>query len=149
MVEKIAWQMRKQEKLTSCITVKIRYSNFDTHSLQKRIPYTSFDHVLIETAKELFSKLYTRRMLIRLIGVRFSHLVRGVQQLNMFEDTPEMVSLYLAMDSLRKRFGQNAVKRACGVWNPHEKEEKALKRLENELKEQKAMEERIRRVWHH
>ena len=149
MVEKIAWQMRKQEKLTSCITVKIRYSNFDTHSLQKRIPYTSFDHVLIETAKELFSKLYTRRMLIRLIGVRFSHLVRGVQQLNMFEDTPEMVSLYLAMDSLRKRLGQNAVKRACGVWNPHEKEEKALKRLENELKEQKAMEERIRRVWHH
>ena len=149
MVEKIAWQMRKQEKLTSCITVKIRYSNFDTHSLQKRIPYTSFDHVLIETAKELFSKLYTRRMLIRLIGVRFSHLVRGVQQLNMFEDTPEMVSLYLAMDSLRKRFGQNAVKRACGVWNPREKEEKALKRLQNEQKEQKAMEERIRRVWHH
>ncbi len=147
MVERIAWQMRRQEKLTSCITVKIRYSNFDTHSLQKRIPYTSFDHVLIDTAKELFEKLYKRRMLIRLIGVRFSHLVRGVQQLNMFEDTPEMVSLYLAMDSLRKRFGQNAVKRACGVWSPAEKEEKALKRLENELKEQKEMTERLLSHW--
>ncbi len=147
MVERIAWQMRRQEKLTSCITVKIRYSNFDTHSLQKRIPYTSFDHVLIDTAKELFEKLYKRRMLIRLIGVRFSHLVRGVQQLNMFEDTPEMVSLYLAMDSLRKRFGQNAVKRACGVWSPAEKEEKALKRLENELKEQKEMKERLLSHW--
>ena len=88
-------------------------------------------------------------MLIRLIGVRFSHLVRGVQQLNMFEDTPEMVNLYLTMDSLRKRFGQNAVKRACGVLNPFEKEEKALKRLENELKEQNEMEERLKRVWQH
>ena len=115
MVEKIAWQMRRQEKLTSCITVKIRYSNYDTHSLQKRIPYTSFDHVLIDDAKELFTRLYKRRMLIRLIGVRFSHLVRGVQQLNMFEDTPEMVSLYMAMDNLRRRFGRNAVQRACGV----------------------------------
>jgi len=61
-------ELRKQEKLTSCVTVKIRYSNFDTHTLQKRIPYTSFDHVLSDVAKELFGKLYQRRMLIRLIG---------------------------------------------------------------------------------
>ena len=149
MVEKISWQMRKQEKLTSCVTVKIRYSNFDTHSLQKRIPYTSFDHVLIDTANELFARLYNRRMLIRLIGVRFSHLVRGVQQLNMFEDTPEMISLYMTMDRLRRRFGQNAVKRACGVMNIEEKEEKALKRLENALVEEKMMEERLRNAWHH
>lgn len=149
MVEKISWQMRKQEKLTSCITVKIRYSNFDTHSLQKRIPYTSFDHVLIDTARELFARLYNRRMLIRLIGVRFSHLVRGVQQLNMFEDTPEMISLYMTMDSLRRRFGQDAVKRACGVMTCSEKEEKALKRLENALNEQKMMEERLSNRWHH
>jgi DNA polymerase-4 len=149
MVEKISWQMRKQEKLTSCVTVKIRYSNFDTHSLQKRIQYTSFDHVLIDTAKELFARLYNRRMLIRLIGVRFSHLVRGVQQLNMFEDTPEMISLYITMDRLRRRFGQNAVKRACGVMTCEEKEEKALKRLENALKEEKMMEDRLRNAWHH
>ncbi|MEE4115382.1 MAG: DNA polymerase IV [Marinilabiliaceae bacterium] len=147
MVERIAWQMRKQEKLTSCVTVKIRYSNFDTHTLQKRIPYTSFDHILIDTAKELFRRLYTRRMLIRLIGVRFSHLVRGVQQLDMFEDTPEMVSLYLTMDQLRKRFGQNAVKRACGIMTNTEKEEKELRKLENSLKEQKEMEERLRKIW--
>ncbi len=146
MVEKIAWQMRKQEKLTSCITVKIRYSNFDTHTLQKRLPYTSFDHVLINAAKELFSRLYSRRMLIRLIGVRFSHLVRGVQQLNMFEDTPEMVSLYMTMDTLRRRFGQNAVKRACGIYTPDETREKALKRLENDLKEHEMMEKRLRNV---
>jgi DNA polymerase IV len=115
MVEKLAYELRHKEKLTSCVTVKIRYSNFDTHTLQKHIPYTSFDHVLIETAKDLFDRLYQRRMLIRLIGVRFSHLVSGVQQLNMFEDTPEMVRLYLTLDNLRNRFGRKSVRRAVGL----------------------------------
>ena len=149
MVEKISFELRKHEKLTSCITVKIRYSNFDTHSLQKRIPYTSFDHVLTDIAKELFFRLYQRRMLIRLIGVRFSHLVRGVQQLDIFDDTPEKVNLYLAMDKLRKRFGRYAVRRAAGVMTADEREEKALKQLENAIKEQNMMEERLRGgYWH-
>ena len=115
MVEKVAFELRKQEKLTACITVKIRYANFDTHTIQKRIPYTSFDHVIMEIVKTLFKKLYSRRMLIRLIGIRLSELVHGTQQLNLFEDTPEQVNLYLAMDKLRKRYGSDAVKRAVGI----------------------------------
>jgi DNA polymerase-4 len=115
MVENLAFQLRKEEKLTSIVTVKIRYSNFDTHTLQKRVPYTSFDHVLIPIAKELFERLYQRRMLIRLVGVRFSGLIRGVQQLNLFEDTSEMVHLYLAVDKLRRRYGSDSVKRASGI----------------------------------
>ena len=145
MVEKIAFELRKQEKLTSCVTVKIRYSNFDTHTLQKQIPYTSFDHVLADITKELFGRLYQRRMLIRLIGVRFSHMVRGVQQLDLFDDTPEKVSLYMAMDGIRKRFGRNAVRRASGIMTINEREEKALKQLENALKEQNMMEERLKK----
>jgi DNA polymerase-4 len=144
MVEKIAYDLRKQEKLTSCVTVKIRYSNFDTHTVQKRIPYTAFDHVLTDITKELFARLYQRRMLIRLIGVRFSHMVRGVQQLDMFDDTPEKVNLYMAMDKLRRRFGRDAVKRAAGVMTIQEREEKALKQLENAANEQKMMEERLK-----
>jgi len=144
MVEKIAYDLRKQEKLASCVTVKIRYSNFDTHTLQKRIPYTSFDHVITDIAKELFERLYQRRMLIRLIGVRLSHLVRGVQQLDMFDDTPEKVSLYMAMDRIRRRFGRDAVRRAAGVMTSSEREEKEIKRLEYNANEQKMMEERLR-----
>jgi DNA polymerase-4 len=88
-------------------------------------------------------------MLIRLIGVRFSHRVRGVQQLDMFDDTPEKVSLYMAMDRIRKRFGRNAVMRASGVMTAGEREEKALKQLENAIKEQNMMEERLRGgYWH-
>jgi len=118
MVEKIAYELRKDERLTSCVTVKIRYSNFDTHTLQQRIPYTSFDHKLLVLAKSLFERLYQRRMLIRLIGVKFSHLVQGTPQLNLFEDTPEMVRLYQEIDRMRKRYGKNAVVRATSNIKP-------------------------------
>jgi len=112
MVEKIAFELRDQQKLTSCVTVKIRYSNFDTHTLQKSVPYTAFDHILIPLVKELFDRLYQRRMLIRLIGVRFSGLVAGNPQLNMFEDSSGMISLYQALDKVRNKYGQKIVRRA-------------------------------------
>lgn len=114
LTEKLAFQLRQQELLTACVTVKIKYANFDTHTLQKRIPYTCFDHVLLGVARELFSRLYNRRMLIRLLGVKLSHLVHGVQQLNMFEDTTEMVHLYQSMDRIRNRYGPKAIQRASG-----------------------------------
>jgi DNA polymerase-4 len=115
MTEKLAFQLRSENKLTACITVKIRYSNFDTHTTQSRISYTSSDHTLIAKAKELFDKLYERRMLIRLIGIRFSHLVGGGNQINLFEDSEEIINLYQAMDHLRKKFGNAAISRAVGL----------------------------------
>jgi len=115
MVEDISFQMRKKEKLASCITVKIRYSNFDTHTMQRHIPYTSFDHILIKSSQELFEQLYQRRMLIRLVGVKLSGLVGGTHQINMFDDTPEMLNLYSAMDRMKKKYGKYAVQRAVGM----------------------------------
>ncbi len=114
MTEKIAFDLRKKHKLTGCVTVKIRYSNFDTHTVQKHLPYTAFDHLLIAVALELFDRLYQRRMLIRLIGVRFSKLVGGSQQLDLFDENPELANLYQAMDGIRLRYGKNAVRRAVG-----------------------------------
>ena len=125
--------------------VKIRYSNFDTHTLQKRIAYTSFDHELAPIAKELFARLYQRRMLIRLIGVRFSHLVNGVRQLDMFTDTPEMINLYMAVDRMRKRFGKYAVRRAVGIMTEDERSERDMKAVANEEKEKSMIEERIKK----
>lgn len=115
MTEKLAFQLRAEDKVTSCVTVKIRYSNFDTHTTQSRIPYTACDHTLIARAKELFDKLYNRRLLIRLIGVRFSHLVGGGYQINLFEDSEETIRLYQVMDKLRNRFGEGVVRRAAGL----------------------------------
>lgn len=112
MTEKLAFQMRSEGKLTSCIAVKIRYSNFDTHTKESRIAYTSCDHTLIKKVKELFEKVYERRMLIRLVGVRFSHLVGGAYQINMFEDSEQMMRLYQAMDRMRKKHGDDKIQRA-------------------------------------
>lgn len=111
MAEKLSYYLRKGNKLTSCVTVTVRYSDFDTRTRQKRIPYTALDHTLIKVSMELFDQLYERRVLVRLVGVRFSHLLSGTYQMNLFEDTAEMVNLYQAMDRIRNRYGQNAIRR--------------------------------------
>jgi DNA polymerase-4 len=115
MAENLSYQLRRGQKLTSCVTVKVRYSDFDTRTLQKRIPYTCADHILLPAAQELFDRLYNRRVLVRLIGLRFSHLVTGSYQADLFEDVRRTANLYQAMDHLRKRYGDRAVMRAAGM----------------------------------
>lgn len=112
MVEKVTFQLREQKKLTSCVTVKIRYSNFDTETKQVHIPYTSSDHVILRTVLQLFDKLYNRRMLIRLVGVRLSSLVHGNHQLSLFDDTTESINLYEAIDRIKHRHGPEKLTRA-------------------------------------
>ena len=112
MVEKLTFKLRKEQQLTSCITVKIRYSNFDTETKQAHMAYTSSDQALIRMALELFEKLYTRRMLLRLVGVRFSSLVHGHYQINLFDDTEEIIRLYQAMDKMKAKHGSTALVRA-------------------------------------
>ena len=111
MVESLAFDLRSQQKLTGCVTVKIRYSDFETHDMQQRIPYTAFDHVLRQTVNGIFDRLYNRRMMIRLIGVRFGDLVGGTQQLDLFSDHEKLSSLYAAMDKIKRRFGKQAIGR--------------------------------------
>ena len=115
MVEQLCFQLRQEKWLTSTVVVKIRYSNFDTETKQYRIPYTSSDHTLLRYALELFEKVYNRRMRIRLIGVKFTGLVHGCHQMNLFEDTEELISLYQTMDKIKMRFGSTSVGRASGL----------------------------------
>jgi DNA polymerase-4 len=115
MTEKIAFELRSQQKLTGCVTVKIRYSNFDTVTRQKSIAYSNVDHYLIQTARDLFEVLYNRRLRVRLIGIRFTQLIAGNYQIKLYEDNEEMIRLYQAIDSVKKRFGENLLSRASGV----------------------------------
>ena len=115
MAENLAYQLRKGGKLTSCVAVKVRYADFNTHTRQQRIPYTACDHLLLPAIHELFRALYDRRQRIRLIGIRFSHLVGGGHQMDAFTDTQEAMNLYQAMDKVRRRFGDRMVMRASGM----------------------------------
>ncbi|MFT5823962.1 MAG: DNA polymerase-4 [Crocinitomix sp.] len=124
MAENLVFQLRRGNKLSACVTVKIRYSDFQTYTLQKKIPYSASDHTILPIVLELFRKLYNRRILVRLIGVRFSHLVEGGHQINLF-DNPTTIKLYQAMDLIRERYGDRSIMRASGFearsisrWNP-------------------------------
>lgn len=115
MTESIAFDLRKQDKLTGCVTVKLRYSNFDTVARQKSIDYTSADHTLLQTAQEIFNKLYDRRLLVRLLGIRFTRLVPGNYQIKLYEDTQETIRLYQSIDSIKRQYGEKYLMRAVGV----------------------------------
>jgi DNA polymerase-4 len=117
MTEKIAFELRQQQRLTGCVTVKIRYSDFETHDIQKLIPYTNTDHELFKVAHALFTRLFERRQLIRLVGIRFSHLIPGTYQINLFEDRQEMISLYQSIDHIKKRFGEGLLIRGRSVFH--------------------------------
>ncbi len=125
MTENLAYQLRRGNKLTACVTFKIRYSDFQTYTQQQRISYSAMDHSIIPVVLDLYRKLYNRRLLVRLIGVKFSHLVEGGHQINLFEDNEKQLNLSHAIDSMRERYGDRAVVAAAGMeaksisrWNP-------------------------------
>ena len=115
MTEHISFELRSQQRLTGCVTVKLRYSDFETHTVQKSIPYANSDDILLKVARELFQKLYERRQLIRLIGIRFTNLIPGIRQIDLFSDTQEDIRLYQAIDSIKKQFGEGFLTRASTV----------------------------------
>jgi DNA polymerase-4 len=117
MCDKLSFELRASNRLTSCITVKIRYADFNTFTKQYKIPYTAQDNALSQYAIQLFDKVYERRQLIRLIGVKFSGLVHGNYQINLFDDSIERIRLLQQMDRIRNRFGQNAIGRASAMDN--------------------------------
>jgi DNA polymerase-4 len=126
MVEGLCFQLRAGNKMTACISVKVRYSDMQVAQKQKRIPYTNCDHILLTIAKHLLTDLFTRRQLIRLVGVTCTDLVEGGHQINMLDDSIELIQLYQQMDYLKKKYHDSRlIMRAntieqhnLGVWDP-------------------------------
>jgi DNA polymerase IV len=115
MTERIAYELRLENKTAGCIAIKIRYPNFETTSRQTSIPYTFYDHELIPQAKELFHRLYRKGQPVRLLGVRLNELTDQAVQTNLFENTAKKTGLYRAIDELKNRFGSYSVKKAGGL----------------------------------
>lgn len=112
--EKVAFELRQDNKMAGCITVKIRYPNFETTSRQATIPYTFYDDELIPQAKELFNKLYRKGEPVRLLGVRLSELTSEAVQTNLFNDVGRKTELYKAIDEVKNRFGIASITKAAG-----------------------------------
>lgn len=118
LAERAAFELRQQQKLAGCITVKIRYADFDTVSRQVSVPYTSLDTVILQQVTELFTRLYDRRVRIRLVGVKLSRLVPGNYQISLFDDTSEMIALFQSIDAIKKRFGTKYLSRGGSFVDP-------------------------------
>lgn len=112
MVERVAYELRQDEKVAGCIAVKIRYPDFETTSKQTTVPYTCADDEIIPVAKQLFKQLHRKGQPIRLLGVRLSELTNEVMQTNLFNDIEKKSDLYKAIDEVKNRFGKLSVKRA-------------------------------------
>lgn len=115
MVEKLCFDLRKTKRLTSIVSIKIKYTNFDTESLKQRINYTSRDDMVLPVLYQLFDKLYQRRMRLRSIGISFSGLVGGHYQIDIFNDCSEAISLYQAIDKIKQRFGEKYIHRGSSL----------------------------------
>jgi DNA polymerase-4 len=118
MVEELGFDLRRSEKSAGSVSIKIRHSSFETHTFQCRVPYTSSDHILLQKVMELFDKNYDSRVMVRLIGVKFSSLVEGAVQMDLFDDTADMINLYQSLDKIKMRFGDKAVMRSVGLGPP-------------------------------
>jgi DNA polymerase-4 len=112
LTEETAYDLRKEEKITGCVTVKLRYADFTTVSRQEVIDYTAFDPVLLTRVKGLFEKLWKKGEKVRLLGVRFSHLVPMTLQMNLFDDALEKLELFKAVDDIKNKFGSALVQKA-------------------------------------
>ena len=123
LTEQNAYDLRSDEKLTGCITVKIRYPDFETVSRQETVDYTSLDDQLIAKVKDLFNKLYRKGQPVRLLGVRFSQLIPFTMQMNLFNNNEEKLNLYKAVDDIKDRFGSKSIKKAINAKNKQEKSE--------------------------
>ncbi len=117
MGEKLSYKLRIQKKLTGCISVKIRYSDFNTYEKQKKIPLTASDQTITSTIIELFEQLHQKRLLVRLVGVRLSHLIPGHYQISLFEDTAQMIRLSQSLDKIKSRYGNDSIMRAISLRN--------------------------------
>ncbi|HTN18283.1 MAG TPA: DNA polymerase IV [Chitinophagaceae bacterium] len=127
MADDLSFDLRKEGKLTACVTLKIRYSNFETYTKQVHLPYTCSQQILTEKALALFEQLYSKRMLIRLIGVKFSDLVGGSYQIDLFNDAVTDINLSAAMDNIRNRFGLDTVQRGLRVEELKQRDKKDRK----------------------
>ncbi len=121
MTEKVAFSLRKDEKFAGCITIKLRYPDFETTSRQVGIPYTNADDEIIPVAKDLFNKLYKSGKPVRLLGVRLSDFSDNAVQTNLFQNIERKNFLYNAVDNVKNRFGKDSIVRAGGRLNPNKK----------------------------
>ncbi len=110
----VAERLRKDEYRARKVTLKLRYSNFSTHTKQHsldRLIQTGDE--IAAVARQLFSQFPLNRK-IRLIGVSAGDLHRGredPEQLTLFATSNPKEKLGHAVDAIKEKFGIDSLRR--------------------------------------
>ncbi len=107
---RVGRELRERRFLTNTITLKLRYADFVTQTLTQRCNYTNHDMNIYALAEKLFRRLWTRRVRVRLLGISTTNFLDDLSQLPLFATREEKdARLYAAIDSIRRRFGNDAI----------------------------------------
>jgi DNA polymerase-4 len=131
LADRAGARMRAQNLATGCVQVKIRRADFTTFTRQKRFePSTTDSRTIAKVAGELLSAwlLEQPRARVRLLGVGVNHL-HAADQMDLFAAagaapaaTAGHTALDSAVDQIRERFGNFAVRRGSALPEAHEVE---------------------------
>jgi DNA polymerase-4 len=114
---KIAYRMRQEDVCARVIRLKIRWSDFSTHTRQERLENpTDQDGVIFTIAEKLWRNIWTEGRPVRLIGVGGSDLVDTTHQMSLWDSSNEKErNLLKALDELNERYGKQTVRRASKI----------------------------------
>lgn len=110
LVEAVCSRLRSKSWKTRTVTLKLRYSDFKTLHRSHTIEPSNDDPIVFQTACELFSAAYTRKLPLRLLGVQLSNFVRDEQlDLFRFSSNQKRDHALHAVDALREKFGDEVI----------------------------------------
>ncbi|HEX5163039.1 MAG TPA: DNA polymerase IV [Steroidobacteraceae bacterium] len=134
LADRASARMRAQNLATGCVQVKIRRADFTTFTRQKRFePSTSDSRTIAKIAGELLTAWLEEqpRARVRLLGVGVNHL-HAADQLDLFAQGPAQAAgtgsstaLDTAVDLIRERFGNLALRRGSALPEARGTEESA------------------------
>ena len=111
MTGHVCQNLRDNKMQALCINLKLRYTDFSTLTRSRTVPPTDDDKIVYEAVWDLFTKAYTRRVAIRLIGVGVSKLVKLPDQQSLFDDDDvKRKKILEAVNTIRNKHGYDLIK---------------------------------------
>jgi len=110
--ERVGAALRKEGKSAKCVSLKLRYADFETtsRSLTPKQPVDTNESIFATGMILLEKTLKIRRHLIRLIGIGVSNLIYKQSQLDIFDATLiKLEHLNATIDRIRSRYGYTAI----------------------------------------
>jgi DNA polymerase-4 len=117
LIERAGYALRRQGMTASTVGLKLRYADFQTISRSRTIPPGDDDVTFFRTARALMEKAFTRRVRIRLLGVKLSGLAARDPQGALFgrRERARKARLLRSADRVREKFGADALHLATAL----------------------------------